>query len=174
MVSPCSQCDLLQGSLDNVWNWSVNWDIPINPTKCKYIAIGRDPPFKLSLGTGSPGDSIQVVHVVKDLCVVMDSSFSPSIHCKHIASKARRMLFMIKRPFAEQSVSALASLYNTLVRPHFEYTMKACSPNVVADADCLEQIQRLATRLVKGFRQLPYEERLRQLGLHSATVRRHL
>ncbi len=28
--------------------------------------------------------------------------------------------------------------------------MQACSPNLVADADCLEQIQRLATRLVKN------------------------
>ncbi len=46
------------------------------------------------------------------------------------------------------------------------------SPNLVTDADCLEQIQRLATRLVKGFRRLPYEERLRRLGLHSLHRRR--
>ncbi len=45
--------------------------------------------------------------------------------------------------------------------------MQACSPNLVADADSLEQIQRLETGLVKGFRQLPYEERLRRLDLHS-------
>ncbi len=45
--------------------------------------------------------------------------------------------------------------------------MQACSPNRVADADCLEEIQRLATRLVKGLRRLLYEERLRQLSLHS-------
>ncbi len=32
--------------------------------------------------------------------------------------------------------------------------MQACSPNHGADADCLEQIQRLVTRLVKGFRHL--------------------
>ncbi len=50
--------------------------------------------------------------------------------------------------------------------------MQAWSPNRVSDADCLEQIQRLATRLVKGFRRLPYEERLRQLGLHSLRRRR--
>ncbi len=66
---------------------------------------------------------------------------------------------MIRRSFA--------ALYNTLVRSHCEYAMQACSPNIVADTGFLELIQRLATRLVKGFRRLPYEERLRRLGLHS-------
>ncbi len=65
---------------------------------------------------------------------------------------------MIRRPFVELSVSACATLYSTLVRPHFEYVMLDCSPNLVSDADCLEPIQRLATRLVKGFCQLPCEE----------------
>ncbi len=51
--------------------------------------------------------------------------------------------------------------------------MQACSPNPVADADCLEQIRRLETRILKGFRSLPREGRLRRLGLHSLN-RRHL
>ncbi len=67
---------------------------------------------------------------------------------------------------------AFAVLYNWLVLPHHEYAMQACSPNLVADAGCLEQIQRLVTRLVKGFHRLPYEERLRRLGLHSLRRRR--
>ncbi len=79
---------------------------------------------------------------------------------------------MIRRSFAELSVSAFAPLYNTFVRPHREYAIQACSPNLVAVADCLEQIQRLATKVVKGFRRLPYEERLRRLGLHSLRRRR--
>ncbi len=53
------------------------------------------------------------------------------------------------------------------MRPHLEYAMPACSPNLVADINHLERIQRLATMLVTGIRQLPYEERLQRLGLHS-------
>ncbi len=74
--------------------------------------------------------------------------------------------------FVELSVPAFAPIYNTLARPHFEHAMQVCSPNLAADADCLEQIQRLATRLVKGFHRLPYEERLYQLGLLSLNRRR--
>ncbi len=50
--------------------------------------------------------------------------------------------------------------------------MPACSPNLVADINHLERIQRLATRLVTGMRHLPYEERLQRLGLHSLQRRR--
>ncbi len=78
MVSPRLRSDLLQGSLYNVWNWLVNWDLPIKPTKYNYIAIGRAPPLQLSLATGRPGNSIQVTTVVKDLGVLMDNSFALS------------------------------------------------------------------------------------------------
>ncbi len=61
------------------------------------------------------------------------------------------MLFMIKWPFVELSVSAFAALHNTLVRPHFECAMHACSPNLVVDADFLEQIQRVGNEARKGF-----------------------
>ncbi len=53
-----------------------------------------------------------------------------------------------------------------------EYVMSACSPNLVADLNHLERIQRLATRLVTGMCHLPYEERLQRLGLHSLQRRR--
>ncbi len=173
VVSRHLQSDRLQGSHHNVWNWSVNWDFPINPTKCNYIAIGRAHPLQLSLATWSPGNSIQVANVGKDLGVLKDHSLSPSLHWKEAASKARRMLFMIRRSLAELSVLPFGALYNKLVKPHLEYAMQACSPNFIADADCLEKIQRLATRLIMGSRRLPCEERLRQLSLHSLR-RRHL
>ncbi len=67
------------------------------------------------------------------------------------ASNARQMLLMIRWSSAEISVSVFAFLYNTLVLHHLENAMQACPPNHVADAACLEQIQQLVARLVKGY-----------------------
>ncbi len=55
----------------------------------------------------------RAILVLEDLGVLMGNSFSSAIHCKKVASKARQMLFMIKRSFAELSVSAFAAPYNT-------------------------------------------------------------
>ncbi len=79
---------------------------------------------------------------------------------------------MIRRTFQDLSKSAFIPLYGALVRPHLEYGMPACSPNLVADINHLERIQRLTTRLVTGMRNLPYEERLQRLSRHSLQRRR--
>ncbi len=55
---------------------------------------------------------------------------------------------------------------------HLDYVMQACLPNLFSAVDCLQQIQRLSTRPLNGFCRLPYEERLRWLGLHSLNRRR--
>ena len=53
-----------------------------------------------------------------------------------------------------------------------EYAVQAWSPKLVRDIDKLEKVQRRATKLVPEIRDLPYEVRLRELGLPSLLERR--
>ncbi len=74
---------------------------------------------------------------------------------------------MIRHSFQDLSKQVFIPLYVALVRPHLEYGMLACSPNLVAGINHLERIQRLAIRLVTGICHFPYVVRLQGLGLHS-------
>ncbi len=49
--------------------------------------------------------------------------------------------------------------------PHLKYAMAVNAPTLRADINQLERVQRLAARLVRGLRHVPYEVRLRQLNL---------
>ncbi len=50
--------------------------------------------------------------------------------------------------------------------------MEANAPTLRADINHLGKVNHLATRLVRGIRHVPYEERLHQLNLFSLKRRR--
>jgi len=53
-----------------------------------------------------------------------------------------------------------------------EYCIQAWRPYLRKDIDKLEKVQRRATKMIQGFRNLSYEERLKRLGLTTLEERR--
>ncbi len=129
-------------------------------SRLHYHCSFKKQPDKACLKKCSPPTRVTFPQVidVRDLGVPLDTTFTASAHCIEAANTPRRLLFLVRRSFYELSRTAFTPLYSALVRPHLEYGMEA-------DINQLERVQRLATRLVRGLRLVPYEERLRQLNL---------
>ena len=63
---------------------------------------------------------------------------------------------MIRRNITYEEKSLIIPLYKAIVRPHLEYCIQAWNPHLRKDVDMFEKIQRRATKLIPGVRDLIY------------------
>ena len=161
--------NLLQKDLQELQKWATTWKMSFNVNKCKIMHLGyNNPKHEYSL------DDIALAETVKerDLGVLIDNELKFSQHIKSIVAKANRMIGLIKISFESVDKDMFKTLYNALIRPLLEYCVHAWSPHMEGDIALLENVQRRATKLVRGLRDLEYEERLRILELPKLKDRR--
>ena len=82
------------------------------------------------------------------------------------------MLGLVRATFTCLDETTVPRLFTTMVRPHLEYGNLIWHPRFRRDKVEIEKIQRRATKLIPNMKQLPYEDRLKVLGLPSLEYRR--
>ena len=170
-VTDCDdEVKVLQRDIDALMAWSTCWQLPFNIQKCKVMHLG----YRNSLEDYKmEGASLQCVSNEKDLGVVIDSELNFHLHTAQVVAKSFKMLGVIKRSFEKLDEETVPLLFKSLIRPILEYGNCVWGPMYRGDQDAVERVLRRATKLVKTVRHLPYEERLKKLGLMSMYYRRN-
>lgn len=168
-VSNDREVDILREDLCNIFQWSVDWQMLFNLDKCTVMHLGsKNPQCEYKMGNNILKKSKQE----RDLGVIIDSSGKSTEQCIMAVKKANTVLGMIKRNIIYKSKDVIMKLYKALVRPKLEYCIQAWCPYLKKDISILERVQKRATKMIEGYKDMSYEDRLSNTGLTKLEKRR--
>jgi len=163
----------LQDDVFRASEWANLWNLEFNAKKCKTMHIGKSDGDDYFIKNNQGNiEEISKVKEEKDLGVRFDSELKFKQHIGEKIKLANRNLGLICKTFTYMTEQTLMNLYKALVRPHLEYATPIWYPRYKKDKIAVENVQRRATKMVKGIRHYSYSERLRKLGLPSLEYRR--
>ena len=162
----------LQKDLDILESWSRKWLLTFNADKCHVLTLGKCEDIRHTERYQLYGNELEHVFEEKDLGVYIDSELKFDEHISNKVNKANAMVGLIRRSFSYLDGELFKKLYTCFVRPHLEYAQSIWQPHLIKQKKMIENVQIRATKLVDGFHDLSYEERLKKLNLPTLTYRR--
>lgn len=162
----------LQKCLDEIYEWSTEWQLKLAPAKCTVMRIQSGHSFTYSPSYHIGINNLPVVTSCTDLGVSYDNRLSFSPHISKIVVKASQRAKLILKCFRSRDSQLLMRAFCTFVRPLLEFSSVIWSPYTIADLNRIESVQRSFTRAIKNLRFSTYRERLINLRVDSLQCRR--
>ena len=163
---------ILQKDIDAMEKWSHDWLLKFHPGKCHVLTLGKF--CNIKHAHRYVLDSVELDHVFleKDLGVTIDSELLFEEHIAEKVMKANQMVGLIRRSFSYLSPKTFKQLYSAFVRPHLEYAQVVWNPKLRKHVNMIERVQKRATKLIDGYKNLSYGDRLRKLQIPTLEFRR--
>ncbi len=156
-----------------MYDWTTTSLLKFHPEKCCTMRVGSSIVKKREYTMGPDKAVLRKVSEEKDIGVTVDDKLSFSNHMATKIKKANSIMGVIRRTYAYlDDDTTFLLLYKALVRPHLEYANQVWSPHLKKDIVAIENVQRRATKMLPGMRDLTYEQQLRNLKLPTLHYRR--
>ena len=164
-------CNILQKDLSTLSQWTNDWLLSFNVDKCKVMHIGKtNRNLEYKMRTENESRILIETSEEKDrgVCITNDSKHGSKLSLLHKEVWwTLVVLRSVKKAFVRFDIETFTIIYISYIRPHWEYCIQAWAPYYAKYILLLEKVQRRATKLVWGLKDLSYEERLERLTLFS-------
>ena len=169
VVETEDQRDELQSAIASLEQWSQEWQMMFNSSKCHILHLGNgNKKFEYVMG----GQVLEEVESEKDVGVMIHQSLKPSLQCTRAAERANQVLGQLSRAVSYRDKQTFMKLYKVYVRPHLEYAVASWSPWLQSDKEMLEKVQRRAVNMVSNFQARNYQDKLLEAGMTTLEQRR--
>ena len=157
-ISPGQAQEQIQSDLNNVFNWTIDNNMPFILDKCTYLKLGKNANDFLFNGL-----KIKEIDIKKDLGLTISNDLNWSIHINNACKKANRVFFMIKRNTNNLSRTAKLNLYKSMVVPNLTYA----NPCYGLSKYVTNELETIQKRVVKWIfpGTLAYKEKIAQLQI---------
>ena len=159
----------MQGDIDVVADWSKENNMPLIIDKTVAIHDGWKQPnndYYLDGYHLSSRDSFSNLGVSRSA----DDSFLS--HCSMIVNKVNKLSGAIRRVFHSSDRRLLWPASQMNVLPRLMYCSQFWNTNMMSDIKSIEAVQRRFSKKSGNIRHLPYNSRLKELGVLSLENRR--
>ena len=147
-IDSITDCNALHSDLNDPFSWSESSGLIFNQSKCKYQCITRkkSPVQPTDIINETPLESCDAE---KDLAVWVSSNLTSDKQVTEQCAKANKLLGFVRRASRYiQSTQRGRTLYPSIVWYHLGYATQAWSPQSIGLLKRVENVQRLATKLI--------------------------
>ena len=139
-----------QSNINALHDWSVQWKMPFNTTKCEVIVFNnRNKPLpNYTIG----GNILKCVQETRYLGVTIQSDLKFNNHILTKTKSAYKVLGSIKYTLHEAPEKAKLLAYTSLCRPILEYAATLWDPYDNRTSDAIEMVQNRSVRFVKNIK----------------------
>jgi hypothetical protein len=147
-VNNVHDCFELQEDLDRLEQWSDEWKLKLNASKCNSITFTNKRKNVVSYEYAIGREALTRVKCIKDLGIILSADLSYNGHFTSIRSKAFKLLGILRRNcFKSFKKSTNKLLYTSLVRSQIEYGSVIWNPYQVTKINLLERVQKRFIKL---------------------------
>jgi hypothetical protein len=171
-INDVNDCISLQHDLNALVNWSHIYGMSFNVSKCNYMSFSRKR-LPVSYSYCIEGNILVQVREFVDLGITVSDNLAWDLHIDSCLKKANKRLGLIKRSTGISCSSKVKLLcYTSLVRPLVEHNSQLWAGCNKKHTLKLESLQRRATKYITGYKEIPYDIRLKECSLLPLSLRR--